>query len=980
MTMTAPDTLSSGDRRSQITIVFTDVSNSTTISSTMEPEEYGRLIDRVREIVSDVFLDHGATIVRIDGDGFIFIFGHPVIQEHATQRAVKASLEAHRQVTELGRQHGLGLHTGIHTGVVLARTGDLSRGQYEILGEPTNLTARLCENAKAEEIIVSTEALGADRHLFDASDPVAIKLKGRRQPMYVRYIHGLQEAAPDVPTRVFRPSAPFIGRENELGWLRNCVAGTGEAGRIGIVEAEAGMGKTRLLFEFLKEMRAAGHAAHWGHCEAYLGTAPLQPIAQLVASILQDTESMSAPGSESSANAVLNRIQGVAEGQAVSVADDAVRTLAEEMKQLIQSIASGKPVVLCIDDWHWADNASKAVLGHLMSLPNPGVTFLLATRKVDPFFSAFNVAELLPLQPLSAKASGAFVGALVPDLDPFVAKNIFEYSGGNPLFTEELCHAAEFGDRPFLPANNDAWLRTFTSNRFMRLPSHLAAILKTASVVGHTVPLELLKSANDEPVDERSLRDLQDRDFLFPGETPGNLRFKHRLTREAIYSLISLDERQACHKRVADALRADMSGDDRPDDHGQLAYHSLQFGDIERAIVHAMKAGEMTLANSALDKAQFYFQVALDAIARQPEYDDRLRTAIRNYGRACIVDPNWEQTGVLERGIGLATRYQDTVGIAWGKYWLAFILYGLGEPRQAVAQFKHSYSAAQDVRDHVLLRQMDGSLGEVHAAACEYERAFFFLNRSIETKTANRSGDRPSISLAYALSCKGFALGDQGKFDEAYRLFGEALDVMGRPDHEVCISIIAHKSAVHLWQGEFDQTIDISGQTLQLAERMRSRYHYAMSHALMGAAEFYLSRDENALSRIEKATEWMTLGGSQQYISLAWGYLANGYAETGNTEKARKYAAQAILRGRKGDRLGEAIAYRALARLESAGRRGKDSDYYLSRALKASELRQSSREKAHTLYLQRQLSGRGTKAAAAELTHIGIDVNRFYAS
>ena len=378
---------------------------------------------------------------------------------------------------------------------------------------------------------------------------------------------------------------------------------------------------------------------------------------------------------------------------------------------------------------------------------------------------------------------------------------------------------------------NDTSLRGSVSARFERLPRDLSAIVRMAAVIGHMVPVALLERAIGHTLPAALLDRLKSADFLYPCETPGFLRFKHGLTREAVYALIGLAERQACHARIAEAIEG-ASGEP---DHGALAYHLMQAGQRAEAIGHAMKAGSAALSASALDQAPAHLALALEAIAKGTEPDPRTRDVLRKYVQACMVDPGWEQVRVLETGTGLMTRYQDTAGIAYGKYWLGSMLYGLGEPRRALEHYEASILAAREKSDEVLLSQLDISVGQAHAAACDYERAREHLDPGIAARRRRRKPGTPSVTLAYALSCKAFAIADEGDLASAVELFDEAIDIMQPVQHEVCLSILGHLSAAHLWHGRFAETVRISGDVGRMAGQMRSRYHFAMSQALTGA-------------------------------------------------------------------------------------------------------------------------------------------------
>ena len=154
-------------QRRHITILFSDLSDSTRISEIMEPELYADLLQQLRDVYEQVIPRNGGEIIRIDGDGVLCIFGYPVPHEDPGRRAVEAAIDLHRAVASLDLsravlRYPIQLHSGIHAGVVLVRGGDIIRGKFEILGDATNIAAHLCESAGAGQILVSEATLGGD--------------------------------------------------------------------------------------------------------------------------------------------------------------------------------------------------------------------------------------------------------------------------------------------------------------------------------------------------------------------------------------------------------------------------------------------------------------------------------------------------------------------------------------------------------------------------------------------------------------------------------------------------------------------------------------------------------------------------------------------------------------------------------------------------------------------------------------------------
>ena len=323
----------------------------------------------------------------------------------------------------------------------------------------------------------------------------------------------------------------------------------------------------------------------------------------------------------------------------------------------------------------------------------------------------------------------------------------------------------------------------------------MARVLRVAAVIGNTLPTWVLKGVLQSGYSKTHLSRLQDEDFLFPEKNPGQLRFKHGLTRDAIYDVIGLHERRQIHGEIAKVLSQLPNPSEDITQNAQLAYHYGNSGQFERAIEHAIRAGETALLRSSLDKAQQHFQFAFELIERMGDYDRRARTIIHKYGLACIVDPSWEQLKVLEQAVLWSTRFKDDEGLAWGNYWLASLYYGLGEPKLATRFLERAGQLAHHLQNERLGTQIEASRGQFLAATGAYSSAYQYINSAVATKLENRSGDRASPALAYAVSCRAFALADQGSFEDAEASFEEALTYLNETRHQTAMSIIGHRSA-----------------------------------------------------------------------------------------------------------------------------------------------------------------------------------------
>ncbi|MEJ6006226.1 AAA family ATPase [Paucibacter sp. AS339] len=958
----APTLHSVGQRRN-LTVVFSDLTDSTRLADGMEAEHYAAMLTELRALYQSVVPRHGGTVVRIQGDGMLAIFGHPEVREDDGRRATEAVLELHQAVRGLQPPSGeaqwphgqaLSLHSGIHAGMVLIEDGDAVRGRFELLGNTPNFAARLSDMAEADEILVSEETLGLQSHYFQTGARREVQLKGRSTPLTVYAIMGRAAIGRRFEASLRRGLSPFVGRVSELAALEAALEQAVRGQPLWFsVRANAGVGKTRLTEEFLSRAAEGNCQVHRGYCESYLSAEPLQPFLQMLRAL---------------------QAQGMQEAADLLQAKPTARP--DAWLQWMAGLARRAPQLICIDDLQWADDASLTLLHRLHTLAREQRLPLLLLTATRPQQTADVLPEpalpsrdegisVLDLQPFNDCEAAAAVVQLLPATDPFVATEIQRHAGGNPLFIEELCHALkhETAKQPTpTPQGREqvgqAWLAALIESRVARLPAAQVHLLRAAAVIGNVIPAWLLQRVTGCGERDPAVLALAEADFVFPDRRAGFLRFKHGITRDVVYESIGWHERQFMHRHVAAELRSQSVNTPRQATDELLAYHGGAAGLWEEAAFHAERAGDQALASSSLDRAKKQYRAALAALEHLPPgpgVDERWVLIAQRFGLACVFDASRADLRVLQHAAKLAAAGADAGRIARAEYWLGYVSYALGDAKAGLKHCEQGLLAAQEAGDEALLAQLRGALGQILAAAADYPAALRLLDEALAFQRQAGSGPRggtlsglgrPAVGRSYSLACKAYVLGDQGHFQAAHEAFDEALSNVRGSNLPVEASVQGWRAAVLLWQGRWAEARQSAQEAHRIGGRVRSLFTFSMGHAAAAYGAWMEERSSSAAAELRDAIAWLAPRGGGLFSSFNHGWLAEILVAQGDVSGARRQIAQTLRRARQSDWIGVAMAYRAAARLAQTEGRPAAAQHYLALARRAAEVRGSAHEAA----------------------------------
>jgi tetratricopeptide (TPR) repeat protein len=938
----------------------------------MESEHFAELLAELRKIWHEAAAKHGGRVIRTQGDGALAVFGYPHSGEDDGRSAAEAALDIHEWVGQL--QHEglppallpLQMHSGIHAGTLLLSEGDIEWGRFDLIGDVVNTAAHLSQHAAPGQILASLEALGPYANFFELG-------QGPRKagPEFglpqVRAVLGRGSATRRFDATASRGLTPFIGRGEVAAFLMDFLGAAHPATqRCALVVGGPGLGKTRLLEEVLRQFEGGALTLLRGSCESYIGAEVLQPFLQILRAFCGMQADMPKGEAAMAASAVLH--PWIAElGPHAELILGLISTGAEagggrltsngvvgELLGFFTALSAKVPLVLVIDDWQWADDASRQLLEALLQL-NRGPRVILASRPRDDGAEWISGAPHLVLEPFQGSETDLAVRRWVPQADPFLVARIHNYAGGVPLYIEELCHSVSANNlsQALRDRGTQGWVATLVASRLARLPPEQVNVVRAAAVIGNVVPIGLLIAACGSAPDQTMMQALADADFLYADPAGGGLRFKHGITRDAVYDSIGLRERQALHQRVQTALLARSQQTDREDALEALAYHCRGAGHWESAAHYAERAGDKAMAAFALDRARAQYQTAMDALDRvqQRTREQSLRWCLlaNKLGGVCIFDPLAlsDEVAVFERAVALARSLDDANVLARAQYWLGYMCYGFGRFREGERHTRQARALARAAGDQRLVAQIEAALGQILAATCQYDEATTLLDAAVSAKQQrSRPGGGIAIGSAYALSCKSSILADRGDFDDARVCLAEAMTLLDESTHPVANSVRNWVAVSLIWQGRWQEAEVVAAESARIAENTHGLLLLVVCRAAAGFARWARTGNAAGLQQLRDAAQWIEARRGQFYTSLYYGWLVEACAAEGDIASARRYAARVLRRAREGERLGEAATCRAMARIAAARDDFVASRRWLQRAETSAKLRGSPREAA----------------------------------
>ena len=633
------------EERKLVTILFADVTGSTALGESLDPEDVRALMGRYYAHAREVVAAHGGTVEKFIGDAVMAVFGLTQAHGDDAERALAAAMALRETVANdevLGQSFQLRI--GVNTGEVVA-TSDPSSGDFLITGDAVNVAARLQQHTSPGEITAGERTANAARTAFAFDEPRLVEVKGKKLPLHVYPLKGV------LSTRtVFRP--PFVGRKTDLMQLELLKERVieEEIPQLVSIVAPAGTGKTRLLEEFLKRIDPdEGFEVAMVRCLPYGQTLTYWPLRGLLEGLLVGDE------------VTKERIQAIytASGYKIEdasrLSDLVLATLGIEgdsagagdresifmaWRLLIEAFAQQAPRILVFEDLHWASDSMLDLVEHIISVRTHARLLIIVLSRPElldrrpTWGGGRQNFTALALQPLSSKLTQDLIKQLTANFPDVVRGKIVERSGGNPFFALELVRGLNergmSGESAALDVLPDTVYAAVLA-RLDLLSKYERTILQVASVASRSIRPEMLRAVLDDFSEQQidtAVSGLMERDMLMPTES-GMLAFRHILIRDVAYGTLSRAERIRLHSRIAAWL--EMAAGEQLDQYAQIiAYHyreAVMLGrqaavpkpmpvEIAKAVQYLERAGDLASHAGAFAEAESYLK---DAITLAPQ-------------------------------------------------------------------------------------------------------------------------------------------------------------------------------------------------------------------------------------------------------------------------------------------------------------------------------------------------------------------------
>jgi len=896
--------------RKQVTVLFADLKGSMELLADRDPEEARKLLDPVLQRMMEAVHHYEGTVNQVMGDGIMALFGAPVAHEDHAVRACYAALRMQasvkRHAADLRRLEGIPLRirVGLNSGEVVVRSiGNDLHMDYTAVGQTTHLAARMEQLAAPESIVIAPATLALVEGFVQVTPLGPVPVKGLADPVEIYEVTGPGPAQTRLQASVRRGLTPFVGRDAELELLRRAQQRAGKGhGQVVAIVGEAGSGKSRVVYEFTHSPSMQGWRLLESAAVSYEQKTSYLPMINLLKDYFEIRdrddpgtirENVRAKllaldrGLEAALPALLTLLDMPADDRTWSTLDPGPRRQRtfDAVKRVLLRETREHPVVLTVEDLHWTDGETQALLDSLVESLGSARLLLLVTYRPEYQHGWGGKAAYSQTRvgTLPAERAKEFLEALLGDDDGLAPLKQLLVKRGNPFFLEEIVRtlvetkmlAGERGryrplqviDRIQIPSTVHAMLEA----RMDRLPAEGKHLLQMAAVIGTHVPIALLEAIADlgEELLRASLAHLQSAEFLYEATVFPDVefRFTHALTQEVAYGTLLQDARHELHARVLTALEEGDRGHFR-ERLEILAHHAVRGEQWAPAARYLYLGGEKAIAGARYEAAIEFHEAAVGAI-------DRLGHQGDSYLK-------------LDAYLGL---------------WASLVETGRGSQLSALA-----------TRAETLARAL-GDHGRLAGVRLRQAQAFSLLGLNVES-AIQRADEAFALAdvadvrtRSFALTVKGGFYRELGRVEDSLQVFDAAAALLADQSRSsptaglvlpIYVTARVRQTEALAALGRFDVALGAAGDAVRMATEIEHLPSAAIAEAILGHVHVLRGDLERSVPILERASAIGLEHGFIHGVVAGAVYLAHALALLGRHDEALATLGQALERSRDG--------------------------------------------------------------------------------
>jgi class 3 adenylate cyclase/tetratricopeptide (TPR) repeat protein len=926
------------------------------MSERLDPEEVKEITTQIFGNITKIVNQYEGFVEKFAGDAVMVIFGATTAHEDDPVRAILAAREIHIMVDSLSPEYEVkikqpfSMHTGINTGLVVTGEVNLEKGIHGAVGDTINVASRLSQLAKRGEILVSPDTYRQAENYFIFKRLDSMKLKGKAKPIIPYRVVGETKIQTRFEAAERRGFKQFIGRDQELTALNlsleEAIVGKGQ---FITVVGEAGVGKSRLIFEFLHGIDQEQIIVLEGRCQSYGIDAPYLPLVHALRRGLDLGEDESPAQLMAKAVANIKTIDPALKDyipyylHLLSIpsgkyslpknlkGEDLKKAFQEALSAIITLNTQHKPMVLILEDWHWADDASDAALKHLVSVIPSYPLMLVVLYRPEHKASWENPEILTPmvLKPLGLPNTEEIIKSIfkADSLPEGLGEMIHERTGGNPLFIEEVANSL-IEQEVVLIKNRKAALtqsiekiqlpgtvQAVISSRFDRLDGKMQETLRLASVIGREFAQRILERVTPKPQELSKL--LQELKAL---EVIQQIRvlpdpeyiFKHVLTLVVVYNSLLLKRRKELHGLVGQAIE-ELYKDRLEEQYEALAHHFSNSTHLDKAIQYLEMAGDKATKYFSLGEARKHYRVAIELLDYRKKFSEDKNLYINlslKWAEVSHYVASEEHLTILELSLKYARGLQDETHSAKITYWIGRMQYSLGNMVESLIYFERCIEMADELKDPEILTLAYNWIGRTCLFATEWVKGVDYLEKGIPM--LERLGRMDEV--AYSMGVLGSICSFMGDFEKAFALNIEALDISRRIGNKTREAVtFIYMATISLIQGLWKESIKYGAQAIDISIEIENPVIEGVGMWIKGCATFYEGEQQKGVDLLRAGIAKIEVSGSSITLGQAFGRHAEVLALFGKKEAALICAHKAIEMAKIGDRRGGVYAYRSLA-------------------------------------------------------------------